>query len=307
MTMKGLFIINPSSGRQNFIDKIKEIAGRLVVDQICNTLDVFYTKKQDDARNKAASLQEGQYDFVVAVGGDGTLNEVISGVIASQSNTPVAVISAGTVNDFATYLKLPQSPGDFCQMIKEFHLKKVDAGLVNGQYFINVVAAGLLSDTGFKVSKDKKAVMGKLAYYLEGASDIPKQLGNSWKMKFVTKDKTLEEEILLFMVANSQSVGGFREIAPMASVCDGLLDVVIIKKMDIFQMLPLMISILQGDHVNHPSVEYIQTDRIRIENLSQQEIKVDYDGEQLMGGFPVEIALIPQAIQIVVPENEEGK
>lgn len=69
--MKGLFIINPSSGRQNFIDKIKDIAGMLVIDQICNTIDVFYTEKQDDALNKAAALEKGQYDFVVAVGGDG--------------------------------------------------------------------------------------------------------------------------------------------------------------------------------------------------------------------------------------------
>ena len=225
--MKGLFIINPSSGRQNFIDKIKEIAGMLVIDQICNTIDVFYTEKQDDALNKAAALEKGQYDFVVAVGGDGTLNEVINGVVLSQSNTPVAVISAGTVNDFATYLNLPQTPKEFCDMIADFKLKKVDVGKVNEKYFINVVAAGLLSDTGFKVSKDKKAVMGKLAYYLEGAAELPKQFGKSWKMKFITDNKTVEEEILLFMVANSQSVGGFREIAPLASVSDGLFDIII--------------------------------------------------------------------------------
>ena len=278
--MKGLFIINPSSGRQNFIDKIKEIAGMLVIDQICNTIDVFYTEKQDDALNKAAALEKGQYDFVVAVGGDGTLNEVINGVVMSKSETPVAVISAGTVNDFATYLNLPQTPREFCDMIADFQLKKVDVG---------------------KVSKDKKAVMGKLAYYLEGAAELPKQFGKSWKMRFATDDKTIEEEVLLFMIANSQSVGGFREIAPLASVSDGLFDAVIIKKMDIFQMLPLMISILQGDHVNHPAVEYIQTKKLQIENLSGEEVKVDYDGEELPEGFPVNISIIPQAIQIVVP------
>ena len=284
--MKGLFIINPSSGRQNFIDKIKEIAGMLVIDQICNTIDVFYTEKQDDALNKAAALEKGQYDFVVAVGGDGTLNEVINGVVLSQSNTP----------------NLPQTPKEFCDMIADFKLKKVDVGKVNEKYFINVVAAGLLSDTGFKVSKDKKAVMGKLAYYLEGAAELPKQFGKSWKMKFITDNKTVEEEILLFMVANSQSVGGFREIAPLASVSDGLFDIIIIKKMDIFQMLPLMLSILQGDHVNLPSVEYIQTKKLHIENLSGEEVKVDYDGEELPEGFPVDISIIPQAINIVVPK-----
>ena len=152
------------------------------------------------------------------------------------------------------------------------------------------------------MSKDKKAVMGKLAYYLEGAAELPKQFGKSWKMKFVTDDKTLEEEVLLFMIANSQSVGGFKEIAPLASVSDGLFDAVIIKKMDIFQMLPLMISILQGDHVNHPAVEYVQTKSLHIENMSGEEVKVDYDGEELPEGFPVDISIIPKAIQIVVPK-----
>lgn len=302
--MKGLFIINPSSGRQNFHDKIKEIAGNLIMDQICNTLDVFYTEKQDDALNKAAGLQPGEYDFVVAVGGDGTLNEVINGIILSGSEIPVAVISAGTVNDFANYLKLPQTPKEFCEMIRDFHLKKVDAGKVNEKYFINVVAAGLLSDIGFKVAKDKKAVMGKLAYYLEGAIDLPKQFGRTLHLRFDSEEKTLEEEVLLFMVTNSQSVGGFREIAPLASTSDGMLDVVVIKKMDIFQITPLLISILQGDHVNHPAVEYFQTNHLTIENVDGQEINVDYDGEQLMDDFPLHIDLIPKAIRIVIPKPE---
>ena len=302
--MKGLFIINPSSGRQNFHDKIKEIAGNLIMDQICNTLDVFYTEKQDDALNKAAGLQPGEYDFVVAVGGDGTLNEVINGIIISGSEIPVAVISAGTVNDFANYLKLPQMPKEFCEMIRDFHLKEVDAGRVNRKYFINVVAAGLLSDIGFKVAKDKKAVMGKLAYYLEGAIDLPKQFGRTLHLRFTCGEKELEEEVLLFMVTNSQSVGGFREIAPLASTSDGMLDVVVIRKMDIFQITPLLISILQGDHVNHPAVEYFQTNHLTIENVDGQEINVDYDGEQLMDDFPLCIDLIPKAIRIVIPKPE---
>ena len=86
--MKGLFIINPSSGRQNFIDNIKEIAGMLVIDQICNTIDVFYTEKQDDALNKAAALEKGQYDFVVAVGGDGTLNETVAAILKYKGEKP---------------------------------------------------------------------------------------------------------------------------------------------------------------------------------------------------------------------------
>ena len=128
--------------------------------------------------------------------------------------------------------------------------------------------------------------MGKLAYYLEGAAELPKQFGKSWKMRFATDDKTIEEEVLLFMIANSQSVGGFREIAPLASVSDGLFDAVIIKKMDIFQMLPLMISILQGDHVNHPAVEYIQTKKTSDREFVWRGSKSRLRWRRITGRFP---------------------
>lgn len=299
--MKGLFIINPTSGRQNSQDKIKDIIGTLIMEQICNTIDVFYTQKKDDAKEKAFSLKKGEYDFVVSVGGDGTLNEVISGVVSGGNETPVAVLSEGTVNDFATYLKLPQESAEFCSMIKDFDCKKVDVGRVNDSYFINVVAAGMFSDVGFRVSKDKKAAMGKFAYYLEGAADLPKQMSTTYRMKFTTDEKIIEEEILLFMVANTRSVGGFQEIAPLASSSDGIFDLVIIKTMDLFQAGPLLLSILSGDHVNNPAVEYVQSSHILIEKLSNEELSIDYDGEELMSGFPLDIRIIPGGINILVP------
>ena len=153
--MKGLFIINPSSGKQNIDSMLREIMATLILDQICSHVDVFYTKGKDDAKNRAAELKPGDYDFIVSVGGDGTLNEVTNGLILSESNIPMAIISAGTVNDFATYMKLPQTADGFCQMIKDFQTKKVDVGRVNNEYFINVLAAGMLTDIAYKVPKDK--------------------------------------------------------------------------------------------------------------------------------------------------------
>lgn len=302
--MKGLFIINPSSGRQNFTQKIKTILGELTYQQICHTVDVFFTEKQDDACDRAAALKAGEYDFVVAVGGDGTLNEVINGVMMSGSNIPVAVISAGTVNDFATYLKLPQEPAAFVEMIQDYNCKTVDVGRVNNKYFINVVAAGVLSDVGFKVDKDKKAAFGKMAYYVEGAIDFPKQLNKILSMKFTFDDRELVDDVLLFIVTNTQSVGGFREIAPLASTSDGVLDVIIIKKMDFLQVTPLMISLLAGDHVNHPSVEYYQTTKLKVENLSEETVNVDYDGEKLEKDWPLDIEIVPAGIQIIVPKKK---
>ena len=239
--MKGLFIINPSSGKQNIDSMLREIMATLILDQICSHVDVFYTKGKDDAKNRAAELKPGDYDFIVSVGGDGTLNEVTNGLILSESNIPMAIISAGTVNDFATYMKLPQTADGFCQMIKDFQTKKVDVGRVNNEYFINVLAAGMLTDIAYKVPKDKKAVLGKMAYYLEGVKEFPKQLSQNMTLTFNSKEYSGTEDIMLFLVANSKSVGGFADAAPLASVSDGYLDVMIIKKMALLTEAPDLI------------------------------------------------------------------
>ncbi|MBQ2238207.1 MAG: diacylglycerol kinase family lipid kinase [Lachnospiraceae bacterium] len=301
---KAKFIINPSSGRQNFLKNIEGMIGKLIMDQIVNHVDVFYTEKQDDAKNEAMSMKKGEYDFVVAIGGDGTLNEVVNGVALGKNETPIAVISAGTVNDFANYLSLPQGIDEFCDLIRDFNIKEVDLGRIDGTYFMNVLAGGLLSDVGYKVPKELKAIFGKMAYYVECAKDIPKNLFHSIPISVKTEEFSKECECLLFIVANSQSVGGFRNAAPLASVSDGLLDVLILKKVEVAQLSNLLLKIVQGDHINHPNVEYFQTKKIDIDILDDSKVVVDYDGE-CFGELPVTIEVVPKAVKIIVPKSEE--
>lgn len=301
---KAKFIINPSSGRQNFLKNIEGMIGKLIMDQIVNHVDVFYTEKQDDAKNEAMSMKKGEYDFVVAIGGDGTLNEVVNGVALGENETPIAVISAGTVNDFANYLSLPQGIDEFCDLIRDFNIKEVDLGRIDGTYFMNVLAGGLLSDVGYKVPKELKAIFGKMAYYVECAKDIPKNLFHSIPISVKTEEFSKECECLLFIVANSQSVGGFRNAAPLASVSDGLLDVLILKKVEVAQLSNLLLKIVQGDHINHPNVEYFQTKKIDIDILDDSKVVVDYDGE-CFGELPVTIEVVPKAVKIIVPKSEE--
>ena len=265
-------------------------------------VDVFYTKGKDDAKNRAAELKPGDYDFIVSVGGDGTLNEVTNGLILSESNIPMAIISAGTVNDFATYMKLPQTADGFCQMIKDFQTKKVDVGRVNNEYFINVLAAGMLTDIAYKVPKDKKAVLGKMAYYLEGVKEFPKQLSQNMTLTFNSKEYSGTEDIMLFLVANSKSVGGFADAAPLASVSDGYLDVMIIKKMALLTEAPdLIFKLFQGEHPKHPSIEYFQTKELSVLPTEQTAgIAIDYDGEILEEGLPVDISIVPEALNLII-------
>lgn len=302
---KALFIINPSSGRQNFLNMIESLVGKLIMRQLVSHIDIVYTKKQNDAKHAAMDIKEGQYDFVTAVGGDGTLNEVINGVILSGTKTPIAVISAGTVNDFANYLNLPQNIEDFCEMIQNFKCKSVDVGKVNSQYFVNVLAGGLLTDVGYKVPKELKAIMGKMAYYVECAKDLPKNLFNTVKLHFESEEYTKDVEALVFIIANSRSVGGFKNMASLASVSDGLLDVIVLRKVEFPHITNLLIRILQGDHINHPSVDYFQTKSLKIEYLGENEsITVDYDGE-CFGALPVQVEVVPEAIQILVPNRSD--
>lgn len=299
---KGLFVINPSSGKQNIMSTVEQIIGKLVMMQISDHIDVFYTQKKDDAKERTMELKPGEYDFVVAVGGDGTLNEVVNGLYLSQSQIPLAIISAGTVNDFATYLHLPQAPDAFVDMIDQFKLKDVDLGKVDDEYFINVLAGGMLTDIAYKVPKDKKAALGKFAYYLEGAVELPKQMaGPKLRLKFDSEEYSDTTDTLVFLVTNSKSVGGYDKAAPEASVSDGYLDVLILKQVSMFSTPDLLIKFLQGEHHNHPDIEYFQTKHVSVELADGENVAIDYDGELLEGGLPIDISIIEKAVKVIIP------
>lgn len=297
--MKAKFFVNPSSGRQNYIKVIEEIRKSLKEQRIVEDIEVYFTKGTTQDRLEIESLKENEYNFVVAVGGDGTINEVINGIIKSQCNIPLAIISAGTTNDFASYMKLPKTAKEFCKMIEGFKTVYVDAGRINQRYFINVASGGLLTDVGSKVPKNKKALFGKLAYIAEGVKDFTLHAFKTFPVHIESEELTGDMDITLFLIANSQSVGGFKKIAPKAEVTDGYLDVVIIKKIEPGQLFNLFGKLMQGEHFNHSTVEYIQTKKIAIS--SSKDIEIDYDGE-CFGKLPIEVEVVSKAINIIVPE-----
>lgn len=301
--MKSLFIINPSSGRQNIRTSIERIIGKLVMEHICEYNEVFYTKQKDDAYQRAILLKANDYDFIVAVGGDGTVNEVIGGIIESGANIPLAIIPAGTVNDFATYLQLPKSVDRFVKMIQAFDTKKVDVGRIGHQYFANVVAGGAFSDISYRVPKDKKARFGPLAYYIEGALAIPDLFTTHLNLSINANGKHYDEKAILFMVSNTKSVGGFTTIASKAEISDGLFDVIIIRKCEFTDLVALSKDILLNKHLDSPFVNFFQTNRVEID-CDKKDMVVDLDGE-IGPNVPVIIENIPQALNILVLDKEK--
>lgn len=296
--MKCLFIINPSSGTKQVHKQLDKIVGQLILKGIVDHVDVFYTEKKDDAYLKAKALKKYQYQFVVSVGGDGTVNEVISGLIESQSNIPLALLPAGTVNDFANHFSLPHLADEFVDMIKELTVHKVDIGKVNNQYFANVIACGMFSDISFQVSKDEKTKYGPLAYYAEGLRQLPKQLATNMHLHIQTDDEEFEEDAALFMITNTSQVGGIKGITPDASVEDGLLDLIIFRKCSPTDMIALIKDFAINEHKKSPFLKYVQSHYIKIE--CDDELIYDVDGEEGTT-FPIEVTVEKQALNLIVP------
>lgn len=296
--MRCLFIVNPSSGTKTVQKKLDIIIGQMILQQIVNHVDVFYTQKKDDAYHHCLDLQDNEYDFVVSVGGDGTVNEIISGFVENALEIPLAIIPGGTVNDFANHLKLPQDAKPFIQMIKNMKTMKVDIGKVNDGYFANVIAGGMFSDISFHVTKAEKERFGPLAYYINGIRQLPSQLSTSLHLKIKTEKAEFEEDARLFMITNTSQVGGFKDITPHADIQDGQMDLLIIKKCSPTDLLTLFKDYKLNTHEKNPYIHYIQAETITIE--CDKDIIYDVDGEEGTS-FPINVAVQKQALNLIIP------
>ncbi len=298
--MRARIIINPSSGRQILQRHADRLIAALLADGTLSDADTVRTTGAGDAYRAARYYQDWQFDLILVVGGDGTVNEVISGLLDGKHNTPLAIVPAGTVNDFAYAMGLPRSDvKKIGRMIHQGKIRLVDVGRANSRYFLNVAAAGLLTDVAYKVPSDAKTVLGNLAYLLEGARDLSQTM-EPIRIRLVTPEQTFEEDCLLFIVANTTSVGGFRNFAPEASVSDGLLDVIIVLRQNFLELLPLLVQIANGDHVGHPKITYFQTPSLRVECLDGHPVSLDIDGER-GDDLPVDISVLPKALRLIVP------
>ncbi len=297
--MRCLFVINPSSGTKTIQKKLDKMIGNLILEKTVNHVDVFYTRKKNDAYNRCYCLTEKEYDFLVSVGGDGTVNEIISGLIESESHIPLAILPAGTVNDFASHLKLPRTTSSFIKLIKEMHIQKVDIGKVNNQYFANVIACGMFTDISFQVGKSEKEKFGPLAYYATGIRELPQQLSTNMHLHITTNEEEFDEEASLFMITNTSQVGGFKGITPEASIEDGLLDLLIIRKCSTTDMIAVLKDYALNNHLNSPFIKYIQSSHIKIE--SDTNLIYDIDGEEGTS-FPIEVSVEKQKLNLIVPK-----
>jgi YegS/Rv2252/BmrU family lipid kinase len=296
-------IVNPVAGARSTRRKWP-IISRLL-ERIGLTFDFDYTEGVGHAMELARIAASDGYRYLVAVGGDGTVNEVANGILHSPNAaaTALGVVSTGTGSDFARSAGLARDYTTACSQLTSSKRLTIDVGVVKYQrdgktqerFFVNSAGVGFDAAVVKETARFPKFFGGTIPYVAGMLRTLV-----SYKNKSVTLKMGDEEEhhrVLNVAVANGNYCGGGMRIAPDAALDDELLDVVVIGDMGKLEILKEFPTIYKGTHVNHPKVSVKKAADIRIE--SAEPMLVYADGE-LLGECPASFRVVPAALSLVV-------
>ncbi|SMP39757.1 diacylglycerol/lipid kinase family protein [Anoxynatronum buryatiense] len=292
-------IVNPNAGRKLAPQRAEELQELLSLRGM--KLSFHYTEAEEDLE-LVISQMVPEVEQLVVMGGDGTVNEIVNGIVRQEIKHPLSIYPMGTVNDFATYLQIPKNIRDFSAMIHKNQQRKVDVGLAGDRYFLNVAAGGLLPELAHRVSSEAKTVLGKFAYYMEGIKEFPKQFFHPIPIQLEIQGKVETMDTLFFLAANSPYVGGFRNLVPGALVDDGLLDLLVVEAGELQDMANVFFNFLRRQvEADVKPVRGMKHYRVReFKLMSSEVVDVDTDGE--LGGYlPLSFTIVPKSLTLLVP------
>lgn len=293
-------IYNPTSGREQFRKDLPIVLERF--EQAGYETSAHATTGDGDATEAAKIAVERKYDLVIISGGDGTINEVIKGIAEAEYRPKIGIIPSGTTNDFARALSIPRDTNKAVDIILEDNLLPLDIGKVNDEYFVNIAGGGDLTELTYEVPSKMKAAIGQLAYYVKGIEKLPSLKPVRTRIEY--DDNVFEDDIMMFLVANTNSVGGFEKIAPNALINDGYFDLIILKETNLAEFLRIATLALRGAHIDDKHIVYLQAKRIKVTPQSRMQLNID--GEY--GGlFPGEIINLKQHIEFFVPNEFKNR
>lgn len=264
------------------------------------SIEVRVTWEGGDAARYAAEAAEQKVDVVIAGGGDGTINEVVNGLLSvgQDHQTAVAVAPYGTANDFATGCGIPvDDPLAALRLAASGPIVPIDVGRANDRYFINIASAGFGAEVTANTPPELKRAIGGAAYALMGIVTAAKASPHHCQVT-LPNGTTRTGNVLVMTAANGRQCGGGQQVAPRAILNDGLLDFAIIHDVDIQsfgQVLGELMSL--GDESNQYA-SYVQLPSLRIE--SDDPLQVNLDGEPMRSHI-YEFSVLPKAIRFVLP------
>jgi diacylglycerol kinase (ATP) len=307
MTLLGktLIIVNPIAGGGHSAKVWPDINARLAAQGLA--FDAVMTEAPGHAIRLARAAGEQGYRVIVSVGGDGTLNEIVNGVLADQAegcpDITVAVIPVGTGGDFVRTLGVPRTWMGACEHLFDERTRIVDVGRMEfasargdeQRYFVNVAGLGFDGEVTARTSTASKRLGGTLPYF---SSLLLTLVGYSNKDVTVDLDhEAMPGRLNSVIVANGAWFGGGMFIAPDARPDDGLFDVVTIGDVGKLELLQTMPRVYKGTHLTHPKLRVYRARAVRVD--SKQEMWLQADGEAL-GRAPVTFNIRPAAIRIKI-------
>lgn len=301
MRKRARIIYNPSSGREAVKRELPDIME--VYESAGYETSAFQTTPEPlSAQKEAARCSEDGVDLIVAAGGDGTIHEVISGIAEKAYRPTIAIIPAGTTNDYARALQIPRN--NLVEAAKLIHQEEsifMDIGKVitedSEDYFVNIGAMGNLVSVTFDVTPQLKTIFGYLAYVIKGAELLPSVRAVPLKVDY--EGGSYEGAATLVFVALSSTVGGFSNIVPDKILGDGKFSLIIVKKANPFELMQLASKLLtDGSHLDSPHVIHKQTDFVNIEVLNESRLMINLDGEY-GGDAPVRFENLNHHVEVV--------
>ncbi|NLL45224.1 MAG: YegS/Rv2252/BmrU family lipid kinase [Clostridiales bacterium] len=300
MGQKILLIANPMAGMR----KVQRMLPKVIKLFENNGYEVQYyeTKSRGDGTDAVIRYADS-CDLVVSAGGDGTLNETVTGLMSLDNRPALGYIPAGSTNDFATSLGLPSDIMKAAKNVVEGSPRLLDIGKINERYFSYVASFGAFTDASYSTPQNLKNTLGHLAYVLEGVKELPNIRPRH--IKLVSDGEVYEDEWLFGSISNSTSLGGIVRLnAGLVDFSDGLFEVMLIKNpKNAIEVSKILIS-LQSRKYDEDFITFFRTSDISI--TTDGETPWSLDGEYYAGSESIAVKNIHHAIRFITRKDEGG-
>ncbi len=295
---KLLFIVNPVSGRMALKTKLWQVLEKFSAAGLI--VQVRFTTKKGDAALFAKECPK-EISTVVCAGGDGTLNEVICGLMDNPYHHTLGYLPVGTTNDLATSLGLSKDVLRATQHIIAGNTRLIDIGRISGRYFSYVASFGAFTEASYNTPQDAKNILGHLAYLLEGVMSVANI--RPYRARFLLDEKEICGEFILASISNTTSLGGVLRLNDrLVSLNDGKLEVLLIRAPSSLSQLNAIIGELLSQQFSGKDVLLLQAKQITV--FTEEDLDWTLDGECFSAEKRVEIENIPDAIELIVPPNK---
>lgn len=288
-----LFIINPTAGQRKVIRYVADIIA--LFNQAEYLVETFVTTASGDATKTVLSRAE-QTDLIVCAGGDGTFNEVINGVLASEKSIPIGYIPCGSTNDFASSLQLSTNVLQAARNIVNGKPQSYDVGLFGTRHFSYVASFGAFTKASYATPQNIKNALGHLAYVLSGIQELS-QIKNE-RVRITAGNRVVEDDFIFGAISNSTSVGGILTLDPsQVDLGDGEFEIMLVRSPKNLAELTECIQALQTQKYNCSMITFFSAREVTVE--ASPEMAWSLDGERQEGAQKVSVRNLHHAIQLV--------